>query len=613
MKTIHKISLLLIGIMFSFVSCEDKYEIGGLLSKDELDFTVVQDYSQDTGGNTVILTNLTEGASAYWEYELGTSNKEEVTVKFPFAGTYTIQFTAMTDGGSVAADPITVTVTENNLNYVSGELWENITGGGVGYSKTWYLDLDAEGVCKYFSSPVYYYGQNYTWFDDEFQCTDPDDTDTCWSWPPEYSTNTWIGDPADHGQMTFGLENGATAYVNHAQMPALGEQNGSFFIDSDNYTLSFTGAEMLHLAGFDDVVSDWSNITIISIDEDTMQLAAWRDSSTEEDAWLVFNFISQEYSDNWVATDEVVEPELPDDWEDIVSQITNTAIEWKLDEETPINWANLDGSLMNDWNSAADYPDWLGTPDPSVFGDFSMITDSSDNSVIFNTPDGTITSGTYALSSNGTYSFDIAVPSFSVIDWAYFYADGNNELRILDLDTDSNGNVTDMWLGAVNDINNPTQYTAYHLVPSSSGGSGGGTTTGTDIPVDNTLIDYGDLENNGNLRIEIYNDFGSTSSAPPVDTSLFAFDNYVEVTFTISGTGVTGSYDTAIYYADSDWAPQGNGDTISVTGDGTYTVIYDGGASVDGCIVFVIDIAGMANDITDLTTVTANIDSITIY
>ncbi|UOB18739.1 hypothetical protein [Abyssalbus ytuae] len=614
MKSIIKI-LMLLGVLVLFFSCNDNdYELGEKLSPSELNFSVVQDYSADAGGNTVILTNNTPGTVAVWDYQTGTSNKNQVVVNYAFAGEYTIKFSAVTAGGIVEAESVIITVTDDNYNYVTDPLWETLSGG-VGNTKKWYLDLDADGLSRYFTSPLYFYGTDNGWLEGGDAGCYGDD---CWTWAPVWESNQWIMDAADYGYMEFSLDGGPFVTVDHLTLPALGTQSGTYSLDVESYTLAMSNAGMLHNTGYDDCVSNWGNITLFSLTEDTMQLGVIREAigacSSEGQAMIVYNFISEEYRDNWIPEETgPVEPILPDDWENTVSEITSTSIEWKLSENNPIDWANLDGSMMNGWQVPGDYPDWLGAPDPSVYGDFSMTINSSDNSVVFVTPDGTTTEGTYEINSSGIYSFSIDVPSFQLINWAYFAPDSNNQLRILNITTDSGGNITDMWLGAVDDVNNPSQYTAFHLEPTLSDG-GSEEETGIEISVNNSLIAYGDIESNGNLRLEIFNEYGTTLADPPINTADMVFDDRVEVTFTISGTGISGgSYDASMYYADSDWAPNGNGAPITVTGDGTYTVTYQPGTAVNGCIVFVIDIVGMGNDIADISSVSATIDNIMIY
>lgn len=58
---------------------------------------------------------------------------------------------------------------------------------------------------------------------------------------------------------------------------------------------------------------------------------------------------------------------------------------------------------------------------------------------------------------------------------------------------------------------------------------------GTEAAFDASKIQYGDLENNGNYRIEIYNDYGSTKKDPPLDPKSLASSKSIEITFTVSG------------------------------------------------------------------------------
>jgi hypothetical protein len=90
---------------------------------------------------------------------------------------------------------------------------------------------------------------------------------------------------------------------------------------------------------------------------------------------------------------------------------------------------------------------------------------SADGSVVFVTPDGTTTEGTYSIDAKGIYSFDITVPAFTLVGWASFSADANNQLRILQIEKDATGAVTGMWLGSRNP--DKPEYMAYHLVPQS--------------------------------------------------------------------------------------------------------------------------------------------------
>ena len=119
---------------------------------------------------------------------------------------------------------------------------------------------------------------------------------------------------------------------------------------------------------------------------------------------------------------------------------------------------------------------------------------------------------------------------------------------------------------------------------------------GVEIPVDLTKIVTGDLENNGNFRIEIYNEYGSTKADPGIDPAAVSFATNLTVTFTLADPNATAAYDAKLGFANSDWSAQEWGDNAKtvVNGAGDYTLSWDGAAS--DALVFVIDIAGAAEE-----------------
>lgn len=59
-------------------------------------------------------------------------------------------------------------------------------------------------------------------------------------------------------------------------------------------------------------------------------------------------------------------------------------------------------------------------------------------------------------------------------------------------------------------------------------------TDGNPVTMDATKVVCGDLEDNGNFRIEIYNEYGSTKNDPPADATALAFTSSVELSFTLN-------------------------------------------------------------------------------
>ncbi|ULC58038.1 hypothetical protein MBM09_08905 [Flaviramulus sp. BrNp1-15] len=615
-KTLLRAFLLMLSIGFIYVSCEpDNHALGKTLDKSEIEFEIVQDFAVDPGGNTVIMTNQTPEVTLTWDYGTGRSNKKVETVKYAFKGDYTIKILAVTAGGIVELDPVTITVTDDNLSYVDDPLWTALSGG-VGNSKTWYLDLDAEGTSKYFGAPMAFSGNELGW---EKECVGNPDDGLCWIWEPELAGNEWIADPGDYGYMTFSLDGGPFVEVNHNFTTTRGTENGTYFLDADAHTLTLTDAAVLQNSWADNDVDDWSNYQILTLTEDAMQLAAYHNSKEE---FVIFNFISEEYSDNWVPQD-LPDPNPPIDLDGdtvdvLLSTTTTTSKTWYLSPDTPFNWTDLEGNFLNNWNSVEDYEaaGWPGytSADQSIVVE-NKITFSNDGTVSTIDSNGVEMAGNYSTTTDGTniITFTDITPSFPIgSSWATVSTTAENQWKIVKtLKTD--GIVKDIWFGKRDP--DKSEYMVFHFVLEDDS-TGGEELEGTEVAFDNSKLLYGDLEGNGNLRLEIYNEFGGTISDPGINPADLSFSESIEVTFTLSGitlnSGAVGSYDGSIYYADADWSPNGNGAITNVTGDGTYTVSYAPGTAVEGVIVFIIDMAGMGTDIADLSAVTATIDSIVI-
>lgn len=132
-----------------------------------------------------------------------------------------------------------------------------------------------------------------------------------------------------------------------------------------------------------------------------------------------------------------------------------------------------------------------------------------------------------------------------------------------------------------------------------------------EIVADASKLKVGDIEGNGRIRIEIYNEYGSTNGNCGIDVSSIVFEKQMVVDFTISGIndnlkdGAKGSYRAGLEYADATWDPSywsgfdGNSNDCLVTGDGSYRVKFDTWALTEGAVVFCIDIDGLGADLVD--------------
>lgn len=440
-----------------------------------------------TNPNIVYLTSLMGNQyTPLWNHPQGRSQEQKVTLRIPFAGTYKVQFGVETRGGAVYGDTVSFEVKDMYAGFIEDPMW-TLLSGGSGKSKTWYLDLDANSVSRYFIGPLFFYGSD-DWYGNvtaggtalnlglnptKVAAGELDS----WNWSPDYKGNSWLMSAGDYGSMTFDLIGGAHVVVNHKMIAARGTESGSYLIDVDNKNIKFTDASILHDAGRDGVIiDDWKNVRILSLTENTMQLGVLRDPvrAGEDICLLVYNFISKDYFDSWTPG-VVVEPEptLPDGWEDDVSQTVSKTIKWVLSPESPFNWANLDGSLMNgDWTSPDKYASWTGytAAEASNFANFSLTLNSDTKSAVYVAPDGTSTSGTYTLDDKGVYTFDGFKPSFVICGgWVALSTTDENQWRITKIEKDLTGAVSGMWVGK-RDPSKP-EYMVYHLIPQAGNGT----------------------------------------------------------------------------------------------------------------------------------------------
>ena len=98
------------------------------------------------------------------------------------------------------------------------------------------------------------------------------------------------------------------------------------------------------------------------------------------------------------------------------------------------------------------------------------------------------------------------------------------------------------------------------------------TADGTDIPVDLSKVVTGDIEVDGQYRIEIYNEYGSTKDAPAVDTSLIKAEENISITFTLTDPNAPAvdpddGNDDATDDGNDDTTDDGNDDTTDDTTD----------------------------------------------
>jgi len=600
MKKRFKILYAFLGMVLLFSACTtEEFSQGKLIDKSELIFSVIPDTKDP---NMIIIKSLTPGVTPLWVTPFGRSSRVQDTCKIAFPGTYKFIYGVESSGGYVqSTDTVSVVITTTNLSYVNDPLWTNLTGG-VGKAKTWVPDNGKYGFAAGFMS---YADPSVSQEYDNFAV----------NWDPGNATLN-VTDDDLKGNMTFDLIGGPHLTVVKPNEPGAAT-SGTYFFDAKNHTLSTTDVTVLRIASRIAEVSNWTgSVKVLKLNDNQLRIAFMRTDPAQGPWWEIFNYVSKSYADSYVAVEP--EPTLPTGWETDISQTVSKSIKWVLSTETPFNWANLDGSLMNtDWTSADKYAGWTGfnAAAAASYANFSLTLNSDNKSAVYVAPDGTSTKGSYALDEKGIYTFTGITPNFVISGgWVTLATTTANQWRITKIEKDISGNVSGMWVGKRDAVK--PEYMVYHLIPQL-----GGTTEakGTEVAFDNTKLVYGDLEaGKGNFRLELYNEYGSTKANPPLIATDIKFSNRLSVTFTLKGVtlkaGAVGTYKASMYFANTDWSVQGTGaGEASVNGDGTYTVWFQPSAAVSGALVFVIDIAGLSTDIADLTAVTAKVDKVLLY
>lgn len=158
------------------------------------------------------------------------------------------------------------------------------------------------------------------------------------------------------------------------------------------------------------------------------------------------------------------------------------------------------------------------------------------------------------------------------------------------------------------------------------------TADGSAVDVDASKIKSGDIEDNGNFRIEIFNTFGLTAEDAPIDAEGFTFADTLTVDFTLevvdapeedeaAGAEISTEQTAFLMVGPvegpiENWSADLEAATTTVSGDGTYTVAVsaadvesDGTADV-GLNVFCVDVVGLGANVPDVSAIT--VDDLTV-
>ncbi len=448
MKIKFKLLYAFIGLAMLFSACTpQEFELGSVLDKSELKFSIVPDA---TDPNMIVLTSLTPNATPQWITPYGKSIRVRDTVKIAFPGEYDFVYGVQCAGGLVQADTVTVNITTTNLSYVNDPLWTNLCGG-VDQSKTWLPDNGKYGFAAGFMS---YADPSVSQEYENFVV----------NWDPGNGT-LGVTETDLSSTMTFDLIGGPHLTVSKPNEP--GEStSGTYYLDASGHTLTTNDVTVPRIAARIAEVTNWSsNVKVLKLTKDQLRLAFMRTDPEQGAWWEIYNYVSKEYADNYTPSEP--EPTLPDNWQTDVSKNVTTSIKWVLSTETPFNWANLDGSLMNTaWTSADKYDGWTGysASAASNFEKFSLTLNSEDNTATYVDPNGTSTSGSYTLDEKGVFTFNGFKPNFVICGgWVTLSTTDDNQWRITKIEKNASGAVSGMWVGKRDP--NKAEYMVYHLIP----------------------------------------------------------------------------------------------------------------------------------------------------
>lgn len=276
------ITIIIVGSLFSCEPVEDRNSLPEMtLKSSDLNYTAV------VNGNNLVLKNMTPDVIPYWSYtdskgnELGHSNLNDATIAMPFAGTYTVNFTAFARGGSVTSSK-TVTVLKNDSSLFSDPRWQMLTNGELG--KTWKINMVTE-------SPFAFVGAGY------INTTLEGD----WAWfPGSINDVSWSGiENKDWGEVTFDLKGGYNVKVvqtslttgSTQQTTTVGTYSFALTSQSKNDRIIMNGGiKMLHTnAYYAETMSGFtfSDVRLIELKANSLRYAIIRNDGVQ----VVMNLI----------------------------------------------------------------------------------------------------------------------------------------------------------------------------------------------------------------------------------------------------------------------------------------------------------------------------------
>ena len=459
-------------ILFMAGCSPDEYSLGDKnLTSDDLVEGIAYSVTHDAQNPNIVVIKslLPSNYSITFDTPQGRFQSNEVTLKIPFSGTYNVRIGAETRGGFVWGPNSAFKVNDFYAGFVNNPLWAKISGG-VGKSKRWKLDIDANKITKHsdlWAGPLGFWGTDDGWSTCMLGQKGSGDN---WNWTPDIAGNSWVMTAMDYGYMEFDLIDGAHVKVYNAETGKT--MTGTYMLDADNHTITLSDAQLLHDSKHDALATNWSSsLKLFGLDNDRLQIAALRNNSSESPCWLCYNFVSQDYWDNWTPGNQgttTVKPTLETGWKNLILNPTNREITYKLateDEGDAFDYCNLDGTQKK-----------VGLKGNDNISDATLVIYYGESvakqTYTYTAPDGTVVKGTFTLSDDGIFTFSNGLGNTSLASSFNMSANADNTLRVLSVSHDEyNGTLKNLWLGksCVDDQGNVIQYQGYHWVVQNAG------------------------------------------------------------------------------------------------------------------------------------------------
>lgn len=421
-----------------------------------------ENFSFQVNGNNVVFTTTINGN--VWVTTSGvdyTFVDKTVTVNLPNQGTYSFTCNSLGSGEKLTSEPFDVVIAQDDLGFLNVGFWKHLSGG-ANQSKTWRMDMNADGKCVYFAGPVFYSGADgnpyWSWdVTEEVSAENPYNVDgtqmtSIFNWTPDYPNNTWIMAPRDYGTITF---NGTTKTVSTSVFGETTE--GTFSFDTATLKLTINGVVLpidtarLNEGQFTE--EDLANLRVFSLTDSAMQIGIKRtyeglleDGVTKKESrWtMIYNFVVATYT---YAPEEFTFTE-PVKTSFTANDLVGT---WKY-ATVPFDWVGwygvgTKGSIkpavpLNNWADAAALlaTGWVAITQAQLDAAYTQ-------EFVFN-GDGTCKIGevetTYSVAS-GVITFGESV-TFNVAD--HWFSVSGTTVKVLDTEGAVTGGI---WIGVQNE------------------------------------------------------------------------------------------------------------------------------------------------------------------